>query len=179
MGVVSRYQRVGFHCCGLCGIQRHVVGQFVGSVQAPFCPLVPIGHHGGSFSARGGSSSGKGCLHNRHLLLFLSLSRYGHQPCGCGGQRHRYGEQTHVQSLHVVIFGYGWVIYLQIYDIYSNWHACCVCSLCKNASFFLSADDAAYDAPDVRLEDAKNAVCTSVNFRPVLLLIIQQAPICA
>ena len=36
-----------------------------------------------------------------------------------------------------------------------------------------------YDAPDVRLEDAKNAVCTSVNFRPVLLLIIQQAPICA
>ena len=122
MGVVSRYQRVGFHCCGLCGIQRHVVGQFVGSVQAPFCPLVPIGHHGGSFSARGGSSSGKGCLHNRHLLLFLSLSRCGHQPCGCGGQRHRYGEQTHVQSLHVVIFGYGWVICLGIQSN-SNSHA--------------------------------------------------------
>ena len=36
-----------------------------------------------------------------------------------------------------------------------------------------------YDAPDVRLEDAKNAVCTSVNLRPVLLLIIRQTPICA
>ena len=35
------------------------------------------------------------------------------------------------------------------------------------------------DASDVRLKDAQNAVCTSVNFRPVLLLIIQQAPICA
>lgn len=28
-----------------------------------------------------------------------------------------------------------------------------------------------YDASDVRLEDAKNAVCTNVNLRPVLLLI--------
>ena len=47
--------------------------------------------------------------------------------------------------------------------------------LFQKRTFFLPT----YDAPDVRLEDAQNAVCKSVNLRPVLLLIIRQAPICA